>query len=156
MVLEQDHRRLNKVVEIKTAIDAELADFHENERMENWFVIEGFPRISDDLIGKARALEMALLGEKIPAKTALDWGLVNRVVPDEDLMSTAQEIARSLAEGPWALGSIRKLIWDSLDNQWLQQLHAERVAQRTAGRTSDFREGVMAFLQKRVAVFTRK
>jgi len=108
------------------------------------------------LIGKARALEMALLGEKIPAKTALDWGLVNRVVPDEELMSTAHVIARSLAEGPWALGSIRKLIWESLDNQWLQQLHAERVAQRTAGRTSDFREGVMAFLQKRVAVFSRK
>lgn len=108
------------------------------------------------LIGKARALEMALLGEKIPARTALDWGLVNRVVPDDQLMSTAHEIARSLADGPWALGSIRKLIWDSLDNHWLQQLHAERVAQRTAGRTSDFKEGVMAFLQKRVAVFTRK
>jgi len=108
------------------------------------------------LIGKARALEMALLGEKIPAKTALEWGLVNRVVPDDQLMSTAQEIARSLADGPWALGSIRKLIWDSLDNDWLQQLHAERVAQKTAGRTSDFREGVMAFLQKRVAVFNRK
>ena len=72
------------------------------------------------------------------------------------LMSTAQVIARSLAEGPWALGSIRKLIWESLDSHWLQQLHAERVAQRTAGRTSDFREGVMAFLQKRVAVFSRK
>jgi len=108
------------------------------------------------LIGKARALEMALLGEKIPAKTALDWGLVNRVVPDDQLMTTAHEIARSLADGPWALGSIRKLIWDSLDNDWLQQLHAERVAQKTAGRTADFREGVMAFLQKRVAVFTRK
>ena len=108
------------------------------------------------LIGKARALEMALLGEKIPAKTALDWGLVNRVVADDQLMTTAQEIARSLADGPWALGSIRKLIWESLDNDWLRQLHSERVAQRAAGRTSDFREGVMAFLQKRVAVFSRK
>lgn len=107
-------------------------------------------------IGRARAMEMALLGEKISAAKALEWGLVNRVVPDDQLMSTAHEIARSLADGPWALGSIRKLIWDSLDNDWLQQLHAERVAQKTAGRTADFREGVMAFLQKRVAVFTRK
>ena len=53
MVLEQDHRRLNSVVENKTAVDAELADFHENERMENWFVIEGLSAISGDLVGKA-------------------------------------------------------------------------------------------------------
>ena len=75
MVLEQDHRRLNKVVEIKTAIDAELADFHENERMENWLVIEGLPRISDDLIGKAwqdqalkdvQAALHLLMGRKCP------------------------------------------------------------------------------------------
>lgn len=104
-------------------------------------------------IGKARAMEMALLGERIEAKTALDWGLVNRCVPDDQLMATAMELATSLATGPWALSSIRKLIWESLDSEWKDQLHAERIAQKHAGRTEDSREGVLAFLQKRAAAF---
>ncbi|WP_310542550.1 enoyl-CoA hydratase/isomerase [Phenylobacterium sp.] len=106
------------------------------------------------LIGKARAMEMALLGERLPAKTALDWGLINRCVPDEALLATAMELATALATGPWALGSIRKLVWESLDAEWSDQLHAERVAQKHAGRTEDSREGVLAFLQKRPAAFT--
>jgi 2-(1,2-epoxy-1,2-dihydrophenyl)acetyl-CoA isomerase len=108
------------------------------------------------LIGKARTMEMALLGERLPAKTALDWGLINRCVPDDQLMATALEIAKSLATGPWALGSIRKLVWDSLDTEWTEQLHAERMAQKFAGRSQDSREGVLAFLQKRPAAFTGK
>lgn len=106
------------------------------------------------LIGKARAMEMALLGEKVPARTALEWGMVNRCVPDDQLMSTALELAQALATGPWALGAIRKLMWESLDTGWGEQLHAERMAQRDAGRTQDSREGVLAFLQKRPAAFT--
>lgn len=104
-------------------------------------------------IGKARAMEMALLGEKITASTAESWGLINRCVPDDRLMPTAMEFAKALATGPKALGSIRKLIWDSLDDEWSGQLHAERLAQKAAGRTEDNREGVLAFLQKRPAVF---
>ena len=53
MVIEQDHRRLNRVVESKTAADAELADFHANERTQDFFVVSGLRRISDDLVGKA-------------------------------------------------------------------------------------------------------
>ena len=106
------------------------------------------------LIGKARAMEMALLGDKIPAKTALEWGLVNRCVPDDQLMATAMELAKALATGPKALGAIRKLVWQSLDEEWAEQLHAERVAQKHAGRTEDSREGILAFLQKRPAAFT--
>ena len=105
------------------------------------------------LIGKARAMEMALLGDKIPGKTALDWGLVNRCVPDADLMSTAMTIARELAQGPMALSMIRQLIWTSLDQTWLEQLHEERLTQRVAGKSADFAEGVQAFLQKRPAAF---
>ena len=108
------------------------------------------------LIGKARTMEMALLGERLPAKTALDWGLINRCVADDQLMATTMEIAKSLATGPWALGSIRKLVWDSLDTAWEEQIHAERVAQKFAGRSQDSREGVLAFLQKRPAAFTGK
>jgi len=105
------------------------------------------------LIGKARAMEMALLGEKISASKALDWGLINRVTPDADLLPTAIGIAKELAKGPLALGLIRKAIWDSLDAEWVEQLHRERMAQRIAGKTEDFREGVQAFLQKRPAAF---
>ena len=106
------------------------------------------------LIGKARAMEMALLGDRVPAKTALEWGLINRCVPDADLMSTALTIAKELAAGPSALGMIRRMIWDSLDNSWTEQLQQERLNQRIAGKTDDFVEGVTAFLQKRPAKFS--
>jgi 2-(1,2-epoxy-1,2-dihydrophenyl)acetyl-CoA isomerase len=105
------------------------------------------------LIGKARAMEMALLGEKIPAAKALDWGLVNRVVPDDQLMPTALEIARELAKGPRAIGMIRKIMLTSLDAEWADALEQEADTQTVAGRTADFREGVQAFLQKRPAQF---
>ncbi len=106
------------------------------------------------MIGRARALEMMLLGEKIPAKTALEWGLINRCVPDVELLATAKVLALDLANGPTkTLGMIRRLSWSSLDNSWDEQLQAERQAQKIAGRTEDFREGVQAFFQKRPASF---
>jgi 2-(1,2-epoxy-1,2-dihydrophenyl)acetyl-CoA isomerase len=106
------------------------------------------------LVGKARAMEMALLGERVPAAKALEWGLVNRVTPDAECLSTALDLARELARGPRALGLIRQTIWASLDADWKDQLKAERDAQKIAGRTEDFREGVTAFLQKRPAAFS--
>ncbi|EJL29337.1 enoyl-CoA hydratase/carnithine racemase [Caulobacter sp. AP07] len=105
------------------------------------------------LVGKARAMEMMLLGDKIPAATALNWGLVNRCVPDAELLPTATAIAKELAAGPAALSAIRKLVWNSLDADWVGQLNAERHAQKAAGKTDDFIEGVGAFLQKRPAAF---
>lgn len=106
------------------------------------------------LVGKARAMELTLLGEKLPGRTALEWGLINRCVPDAELMPTALAMAHALATGPKALGYIRKLVWDGLDAEWADQLHAERIVQREAGRTEDSREGVLAFLEKRPAQFT--
>ena len=105
------------------------------------------------MIGKARAMEMALLGDRVPAAQALDWGLINRVVPDAELMTTAMGLARTLAEGPASLGLTRQTLWASMDADWPAQLHRERMAQRTAGKTEDFREGVAAFLAKRPAQF---
>jgi 2-(1,2-epoxy-1,2-dihydrophenyl)acetyl-CoA isomerase len=108
------------------------------------------------LIGKARAMEMALLGERVPAATALEWGLINRCVPDSELMPTALAIANQLAKGPASLGVTRQTIWSSFDSSWAEQLHRERVGQRTAGKTDDFVEGVAAFLEKRPAKFLGK
>jgi 2-(1,2-epoxy-1,2-dihydrophenyl)acetyl-CoA isomerase len=106
------------------------------------------------MIGRVRAMEMMLLGDKIPAKTALEWGLINRCVADADLMPTALRLAHELADGPTkTLSMIRKLAWQSFDNDWGGQLQAEREAQREAGRTEDFSEGVQAFLAKRPAKF---
>jgi 2-(1,2-epoxy-1,2-dihydrophenyl)acetyl-CoA isomerase len=106
------------------------------------------------MVSRARAMEMMLLGERIPAKTALEWGLINRCVPDAELLPTAKALARELADGPTrTLGMIRRLAWASLDNTWEEQIQAERRAQREAGRTGDFREGVQAFFQKRPANF---
>lgn len=107
------------------------------------------------MIGRVRAMEMMLLGEKIHAKQAYEWGLVNRCVPDVDLLPTAKALALELAKGPTkTLGMIRRLAWSSLDNSWSEQLQAERQSQKVAGRTEDFREGVQAFFQKRPANFT--
>lgn len=109
------------------------------------------PRIA----GKARALEMMLLGDRIDARTALDWGLVNRVVADDQLLPAARALACRLADGPTAaLAAARRLVWDGYDRSFPAQLDAERAAQRDAGRTADFVEGLQAFLQKREANFS--
>ena len=104
-------------------------------------------------IGRARAMEMMLLGEKISAAQALDWGLINRMVPDSDLEQAAMSLAEQLAAGPKALALIRKAAWAALDQPFETQLGIERDLQREAGLTEDFREGITAFLQKRPAHF---
>ena len=105
-------------------------------------------------IGTARALELSLLGEKLPAETALAWGLVNRVHDDDRLADEAAALARNLADGPTvALRLIRDLYWNSPDNSFETQLNMERQSQRIAGASADFKEGVQAFLEKRPAQF---
>ncbi len=105
------------------------------------------------MIGRARAMEMMMLGDKVAGPKALEWGLINRCVPDAELMDTALAFARELAKGPKSLGMIRRLVWDALDTEWKAQLKAEAVTQSRAGQTEDFAEGVAAFLQKRPASF---
>jgi len=106
------------------------------------------------MVGRAKAMEMTLFGDKIPAEQALEWGMINRVVADDKLMDEAQAYAKRLADGPTqALALIRDLVWQAEDNDFDSQLQAERFAQRTAGRQPDFREGVQAFLEKRPANF---
>ena len=105
-------------------------------------------------IGVARAMELSLLGEKLPAEKALEWGLINRVVEDGALMSEAKKLAQELANGPTvSLALIRKLYWNSPENSFEEQLDLEFRTQRVAGATGDFKEGVAAFLEKRAAKF---
>ena len=108
------------------------------------------------LIGGARARELALLGEKLPAETAQEWGLINRVYDDETLIEETEKVARKLAEGPSGQSFIRQAMWDSLDNNFETQLDRERQLQLQAGHTSDFYEGVSAFLEKRSPKFEGK
>jgi len=106
------------------------------------------------MIGKARAVELSLMGERLPAEKALEWGLVNRVHDDAALMDETMKLSRELANGPTiALSLIRKLYWDSTGNSFEEQLNLEFESQRTAGATEDFKEGVTAFLEKRPAKF---
>lgn len=108
-------------------------------------------------VGLARAMELSLLAERLPAEKALEWGLINRVYEDDTLLPEALECAKELAAGPTvSLSLIRKAYWQSLDNTYEQQLHLESILQREAGQTEDFREGVEAFLQKRKAIFQGK
>lgn len=102
------------------------------------------------LAGRARAMEMMMLGERIPAETALEWGMIARVVDDADLEAEAVLLATSLARGPTAAyGLIRKLARNAEQLPLTEALAAERAAQRTAGETADFRSAVFAFLEKR-------
>lgn len=106
------------------------------------------------LIGLARAMELAMLAERLPAAQALEWGLINRVYAPDELMSETMKLARQLAAGPTvSLKLIRRAIWQSFDNSYEAQLEVERQGQNEARQTADFREGVSAFLEKRQARF---
>lgn len=105
------------------------------------------------LVGVARALELSLLAEPLPAETALAWGMINRVVDDGALMDEAMTMARRLADGPASLGMIRKLYWEGLENTYPAQLGLEASMQSEAGLTADHTEGVTAFREKRAARF---
>ena len=106
------------------------------------------------LVGKARAVELSLMGERLPAEKALEWGMVNRVYDDGVLMDEAMKLAHDLANGPTvALSLIRKLYWESEENSFEDQLNLEYQSQRIAGATEDFAEGVGAFIEKRPAKF---
>src|SRR6202000_3142918 len=102
------------------------------------------------LVGLARAKELSLLAEKLPAEKALEWGLINRVSDDATLLEDAIKLAARLGEGPTqSLALIRKLYWDSPHNSYEVQLDAEKTSQQKAGKTHDFREGDTAFILNR-------
>jgi 2-(1,2-epoxy-1,2-dihydrophenyl)acetyl-CoA isomerase len=105
--------------------------------------------------GFARAAEMALLGERVEAPRALEWGLVNRVVADDRLVAEARELTERLAAGPTvAYANAKRLLNRRLYSDLDLQLEAEADAQREQGMTQDFIEGVVAFAEKREPRFS--
>ena len=105
-------------------------------------------------IGRARATRMMMLGEKIGAAQAEEWGLIYKCVDDAELMTEARALAEKLANGPTlALATMKRNIATAMDGTLPQVFLAEAEGQRVAGASADAQEGGMAFLEKRKAVF---
>ncbi|TKD51222.1 enoyl-CoA hydratase-related protein [Sphingomonas baiyangensis] len=106
------------------------------------------------LIGRARATEMMMLGERVLADTALAWGMIHKVVADETLDATAFALAERLAAGPTvALGLMRRNLHAAFELSYADAMQREAEAQRDARGSGDSMEGGMAFLQKRKPQF---
>ncbi len=107
------------------------------------------------LIGLARSAEMAFTNRPISAQQALEWGLVNQVVPDDQLMDTVGELASKLASGPTrAHGLTKRALYRATMGQLQSALEYEAQLQEIAGRSADHKEGLAAFLEKREPKFT--
>jgi 2-(1,2-epoxy-1,2-dihydrophenyl)acetyl-CoA isomerase len=105
--------------------------------------------------GRARAMEAMLLGERISAEKAYEWGMINRLAPEGEALKMALELAGKLAHGPrTAQMLIRRIAWSALEKSFADQLGVERDSQKIAGQTPEFREGVTAFREKRKARFS--
>jgi 2-(1,2-epoxy-1,2-dihydrophenyl)acetyl-CoA isomerase len=105
-------------------------------------------------VGAARAMGAALFAEPVTARQAADWGMIWEAVPDEEFVAHWTERARQLATGPTrAYAGIKKALRGSWDNDLGAQLNLEAAVQGECGKTRDFKEGVLAFLEKRGAAF---
>ena len=106
------------------------------------------------LVGRARAVGLSMLGERLIAEQAAEWGLIWQCVEDAELRGTVEKLLRTLAGAPTAgLAATKRAIYASADNTLEAQLDLERDLQRELGRSADYREGVDAFAAKRAPRF---
>jgi len=107
------------------------------------------------LIGTARAMGLALLGDKLSATDAAQWGLIWQCVEDSELAGVTEKLLAHFAQAPTrGLAAIKQAIYQSSGNALDAQLDVERDLQRALGRSEDYREGVAAFMAKRPPRFT--
>ena len=106
------------------------------------------------LVGRARALGLAMLGDKLGARQAQDWGLIWECVADSEFEARLDALAQHFAQAPTkGLAYTKRAIHQSLGNTLDAQLDLERDMMRELGRSHDYAEGVAAFMEKRQAVF---
>lgn len=106
------------------------------------------------LVGMARAKELCMLGDKLSAQTAQEYGLISRIYPKETIDEEVLKLAVHFSTAPtYGLSLIKKALNESLDNTLNEQLELEKNLQRAAGHSNDYKEGVAAFLQKRTPNF---
>ncbi|MEW6243689.1 MAG: enoyl-CoA hydratase-related protein [Bacillota bacterium] len=118
-----------------------------------WGGTQRLPR----LVGKTRAMELLLTGDQIKSQDALRYGLVNKVVPDNELMATAKNIARRLSmQAPLAIAAIKKVVFDGLGMDLRSALALEGETFIEVFQTEDAQEGIRAFLGKRRPQFKGK
>ena len=106
------------------------------------------------LLGNARAMGLALLGDKLPAQQAADWGLIWRCVEDAELAAAVDALAAQLAAAPTlGLARTKQAIYGGWERTLAEQLDVERDMQRELGWSQDYAEGVAAFIEKRAPRF---
>lgn len=106
------------------------------------------------LVGVKRALELALTNRVLDAAEAQEWGIVTRVVPDDELTDASDVLVEQLAAGPTgAFGAVKRLMHGSLEHTLDQHLALESEEMARAGRSADGQEGVRAFVEKRAGEF---
>ena len=106
------------------------------------------------LVGRARAMGLAMLGDKLSAQQAQDWGLIWKCVPDEEFDTALEQLAQHFSKAPTkGLAFTKQAIQASLGNDLSTQLDLERDMMRELGRSADYAEGVAAFLGKREPQF---
>ena len=142
------------------ALACDLVVAGENARFNQAFIKIGLVPdcggtfILPRLVGWKHATELMMTGDVITAGRALEMGMINAVVPDEELLARALAMAERLAQAPTAaIGRIKELLEASATNDYGAQLELERKAQIQSGVTKDFSEGVAAFIEKRPPKF---